>query len=182
MLAGEYISRNNANDKSHYRALSDAVDQIYRGIKMLDTHRHEWLVFGKLKLRAGRGWPDCEVTIVCDDYSVMRSLLTVAALGWYDRHPTGDTRMVDSKLVRSREPVRPDAWMSLVKRVIDMLEKSSDRRENTWSYRDKPISEIMALPWAEGALRSRRAAIFSDIHFRKVLDEIISGVRGHAAT
>lgn len=65
--------------------------------------------------------------------------------------------------------------MRIVKIVIDMLEKSSDRRENTWDYRDRPLSEIVQMPWAKGALARRKAKVIDDRRFRLMLDDIIAG-------
>jgi hypothetical protein len=153
----------------HRMRISGFAGAIVRGLALLLMGEKGWIEEKGLRMRRGRGG---EVTIVSEHYDDMRAFLTNASLGWHDKHRAGEHT--------SREAMQAQD-KGRIKRVLAMLDKSSDRRENTWDYRDVPITELRSRYDHKFTLGRRRAAILSDIKLRKDFDEIFGSLRSAAA-
>jgi hypothetical protein len=163
-------------DAAAYRTrLAGFAGAIVRGLALLLIGRQGWIEEQGLRMRRGRGG---EVTVVSEHYGDMRNFLTNASLGWFERHPCANRDPEKGPLT---ERTVPTPYMAKIKTILEMLEKSSDRRENTWDYRDRSIAELRANYDHKFTLSRRRAAILSDIKFRKNFDEIFGSLRSAAA-
>lgn len=154
-------------DRAHRRTLAEINGAVVRGVaEIIAEKKTDWLELGQIRMRRGRG---DEMTIIAKNYSHFRSWLTEVTLALYDRYP---------------QPAGFSAWSAhdrKLKLVLDMLEKSPDRRDNTWDYRDKSYREIRALSWWKSAFRQRREAIDSDIRFRRNMDHMFAEMAAERA-
>jgi hypothetical protein len=158
------------SDRAYKAMLMEFSDQLKSALdEFEDTGTTGWVERKRLKIRGGRGsGPDQEMTLVAHNYSDVRSYLTNASLALSDR----------VKAQHGEEWYRGGTkWQQLLALVLDRLDKSSDRRENTWDYRDKSIAEIRTLAWAKGALDRRKEQVRANIRFRKMMDKVVK-VRG----
>lgn len=141
--------------------LARFIGDVIRSVGLLAAGPSpDWLELTCFKIRCGRA---DEITIIARNYQMMRSFLTVAALGWYERHRDENGARIE-----------PDPRMFRAKLVLDLLDTSLNRRENDTPVRDLSLSEILTLPWKDDALRRRREEIESDIRFRKYMAELIA--------
>lgn len=168
----EEILRYADDDANYKNGLTVFTTQLQAGITAIQMGAEGWVEYPLLKVRRGRG---DEVTVVSKvlsgpDGAEIGPFLTNASLGWYDRHPNGNTNPAFGPI---SEEVAPSAFMTKVRKLMQMLEKSADRRED-YTYRDRPISELRARYDHKFTLGRRREAIESTIARRKSNDELFT--------
>lgn len=177
---GQPITRSSQDEMLHYAAddadykngLTVFATQLQAGINAIQMGAEGWVEYPLLKVRRGRG---DEVTVVSKSGggaggAEIRSFLTNASLGWYDRHPNGNTNPAFGPI---SEEVVPSAFMTKVRKLMEMLEKSSDRRED-YTYRDRPISELRAKYDHKFTIGRRKEAIKSAIARKQSTSEIFA--------
>ncbi len=148
-----------AEDQKYKTALAEINGAIVRGLVIvLRDNLQDWIDLGPIKMRRGRGG---EMTIVAKNYSDFRSWLTNVSLALYERYSKYDGF---------------EKWSAhdkQLKHILDMLEKSSDRRPfNQYSYRDMTYGEIGRV-----GVKRRLENVRGDRKLRLYLDRLFAEMR-----
>ena len=147
------------DDRRYKSAMAEINGAIVQGLaEVVGEQNTGWVDLGPIRMRRGRG---AEITIVAKNYSDLRSWLTNVSLALYDSNSR--YKGYDEWSAHDRR----------LKIILDMLEKSSDRRPfNQYSYRDVSYAEI-----GKPGVRRRLESVKSERRVREWFEKEFPGPR-----